>query len=187
MYLLEDDVSDKVWLVDIGTTILPIPKGKKVAGVFITHTHIDHIQGVNALLERYPDCVLYTSEEGKRGLYDDKINLTFYHEEPLCYNGGEIHLIREGDTIPLFDTIKMQVMETPGHHPSCLSFKADKWLFTGDSFIPDKPVVTKLKGGNREQAKQSRNRLLSIIDGGMIVCPGHGKIYWNIDCYEKLH
>lgn len=176
IYILEDVQYDYVYLVDVGEKNIPIPNNKKVKGIFITHTHIDHIQGVNDLIARYPDCVIYTNKEGYKGLYDDKINLTFYHERPLAFKGGNIVCIKDGNHIPIFDGIEMMVIETPGHHPSCVSYRVEKSLFTGDSFIPGVKVVTKLKGGNKEQAMDSIKRLCSFMDKDTIICPGHGKM-----------
>lgn len=147
--------------------------------MFITHTHIDHIQGINDLLAQYPDCIIYVNEAGKEGLYNDKFNLTFYHEESLCFVGGDVRIIKEGDKMQLFDGVDMEFIETPGHHPSCVCFKAGNYLYTGDSFIPGVPVVTKLKGGNRVQAAESEERIMSLIEENTILCPGHGEIIYE--------
>lgn len=179
IFVLEDVQSGDCWLVDIGEKGFIVPNGKRVKGVFITHTHIDHIQGINALLTQYPDCRIYVNEAGKEGLYNDKNNLTFYHEEPLCFIGGDVRIIKEGDKVSLFDGVDMEVIETPGHHPSCVCFKADNYLFTGDSYIPGISVVTKLKGGNRVQAAESEERIKLLIEESTILCPGHGCIIYN--------
>ena len=178
IFVLEDVQADYCWLVDIGGKGFSVPNGKRVKGVFITHTHIDHIQGINDLLAKYPDCIIYVNEAGREGLYNDKINLTFYHEEPLCFVGGDVRIIKEGDKVQLFDDTVMEFIETPGHHPSCVCFKAGNYLFTGDSFIPGVSVVTKLKGGHRAHATESRLRIKSLIGKQIILCPGHGEIIY---------
>lgn len=173
IYVLEDVHADYCWLVDIGEKNFVVPSGKRVKGVFITHTHIDHIRGLNDLLAQYPDCMIYVNEAGKEGLFDDKVNLTFYHEEPLCFAGGNVRIIKEGDKVELFESVGMEVFETPGHHPSCVCYKAQNYLFTGDSYIPGVHVVTKLKGGNRQMAKESEERIKSMIDDNTFLFPGH--------------
>jgi glyoxylase-like metal-dependent hydrolase (beta-lactamase superfamily II) len=178
---LEEAQSEHVWLIDIGSDEFVIPPGKQVKGVFLTHTHIDHIQGINKLIATYPDCIIYTNKFGIEGLFDDRKNLTYYHEKPLNFRGGHIHEITDGDIIHLFEDHELQVMETPGHHPSCISYKVDNFMFTGDSYIPNIPVVTKLKGGDKLQAQQSVTRLLSVINNETIICAGHGGI-----TYPKL-
>jgi len=176
MYVLEDTHSDDVWLVDIGSSDFSAFSEKNVRGVFITHTHIDHIQGINALVVKYPDCIIYTNQAGKEGLYNDKINLTFYHEKPLCFIGGNVQVVKEGDKVPLFDDIEMEIIETPGHHPSCVCYKAQNYLFTGDSYIPDVPVVTKLRGGSKIEAERSLIKIKGMITENSVICPGHGPI-----------
>lgn len=176
IYLLEEVQSNHVWLIDIGSDEFVIPPGKQVKGVFLTHTHIDHIQGINKLITAYPDCIIYTNKFGIEGLFDDRKNLTYYHEKPLNFRGGHIHEITDGDIIHLFEDHELQVMETPGHHPSCISYKVDNFMFTGDSYIPNIPVVTKLKGGDKLQAQLSVTRLLSVVNNETIICAGHGEI-----------
>lgn len=183
MFMLEDVQSDYCWLVDIGEKGFLAPNGKRVKGVFITHTHIDHIQGLNDLIVKYPDCIVYVNEAGREGLFNDKFNLTYYHEDPLHFVGGDVRVIKEGDHVPLFDDIEMELIETPGHHPSCVCYKVGNYLFTGDSYIPNVPVVTKLKGGNRVKAAESELRIKSLIIDGIILCPGHGEMFYH--CSEN--
>lgn len=176
IYVLEKSTSDSVWLVDCGDGNIVIPAGKKVEGVFITHPHVDHIIGLNSLLERFPSLVVYTSIEGKDGLYDCKKNLSFYHEIPFVYSGNKINVLQEGDEIELFENHNLITIETPGHNPACLSFCIENYLFTGDSLIPGYEVVTKIKGGNKVQAANSFERLNNMIKNDTKLCPGHGRI-----------
>jgi len=42
-------------------------------GVFLTHTHFDHIYGLNELLEDYPDVPVYTNAFGKKGNFIESL------------------------------------------------------------------------------------------------------------------
>lgn len=55
-YILEDDSSASVWLVDCGDTdnMIPLLHSKQIDGVLLTHAHFDHIYGLNKLLTIYP-------------------------------------------------------------------------------------------------------------------------------------
>ena len=69
------------------------------------------------------------------------------------------------------------IYETPGHNHGSLCFLIEHFLFTGDSYIPQIPVVTKLKGGDRHVNANSLGLIFSIIKSETILCPGHGSIF----------
>lgn len=74
--------------------------------------------------------------------------------------------------VEIFCDTKVSVYETPGHNPSCLCFGVRDFFFTGDAFIPGIPTVTNLPGGNKQQAKDSLDRIQSLIHNNTI-CAGH--------------
>ena len=80
--------------------------------------------------------------------------------------------MNDGDDIELSDDIKAKVVATPGHHPSCLTFIIGDDIFTGDSYIPGVKVVTNLPKGNKKQAEESIEKILSLSEGKTIY-PGH--------------
>lgn len=175
-YVLFDEDYNYCWLVDIGdfnkvSDVLPI--GIVVKGVFLTHTHFDHIYGANALLRAFYDCQVFTSEYGKVALYDEKKNFSKYHQAPFVYKGTDVTVLKDGDKIELYPGVFMTAYETPGHCPSCLTFVADNWIFTGDAYIPDVKVVTKLPKGEKLLAKVSLKKI-SVLSAGKLICPGHG-------------
>ncbi|MCK9414432.1 MAG: MBL fold metallo-hydrolase [Prolixibacteraceae bacterium] len=178
-YVISNDNSDWVWLIDIGNLIgvlNTLSEKQQVRGVFITHPHYDHIYSINQLIELYPDCQVFASAQTSEGLYSAKLNLSFYHDFPIEFKGTDIKVLNEGATIELFDKYYLEAMKTPGHHWGCLSFRINNYLFTGDSYIPNFEVVTKLKGGNKEAALESLDRLKKNIKQDTIICPGHGKM-----------
>ncbi len=175
-YVLSDAKNSGVWLVDIGDfeSIKSTLSGEQVNGVFITHSHFDHIYGINDLVDAFPNCVVYISENDKDGLFSDKLNLSFYHETPMKFLGGKVQILNDGDKVPIFGGIDLIAIATPGHNPGCLTYKVADYLFTGDSFIPGVKVVTKLRGGNKSLAEESVQLIKSLFRDKMILCPGHG-------------
>lgn len=170
------EFSSQLWLVDCGDTdrALQLSGNKPVAGVLLTHGHFDHIYGLNRLLNYYPDVPIYCNASCQAALVDDKANMSRYHEQSFVLEQPDnIHLIDEGDVIPLSDDDAAQVFATPGHHPSCLSFLIGKHLFTGDAYIPETKVVTILPGGDKQQAVRSVQRILQLAHQ-RIIYPGHG-------------
>ena len=173
-WLLSEAESNRVWLVDCGDieTIIDIIGGREIAGVLLTHAHFDHIYGLPVLLKLYPNCRIYTNESGKVALADARLNMSLYHETPLTVKGSQVQICSECEEIPLFDNLTAKVYETPGHHPSCLTFMVDNYMFTGDAYIPGVKVVTNLPKGDKKQAQESLDRILKLVEGH-IVMPGH--------------
>lgn len=175
-YIVFDKDSVDCWLVDIGDyerMAGALPKGKRIKGLLLTHTHFDHIYDINTLCRRHPECVVYTSQFGREALLDDKKNLSRYHEHPIVFEGKHLEVVGEGYEIELSYGKKIRVMETPGHCLSCLTYYTSRYIFTGDSYIPGVKVVTKLPNGNRLQAQDSVKKILKLAEG-KIICPGHG-------------
>lgn len=176
-YVLSTPESNQVWLVDLGVfDNVNHPSGSacKVGGVLLTHYHYDHIYGLNHLHEASPECGIFASAHTIQGLYDPKMNLSFYHEDPIVFKGPMPVEIRDGDEIRLFRGIRAVVYSTPGHNPGCLSFEIENYLFTGDAYIPFVQVVTKLKGGNKTVAASSLRKIRSRLHPGITLFPGHG-------------
>ena len=173
-WLLSEMESNQVWLVDCGDIDPIIDKlgERTVAGVLLTHAHFDHIYGLPELIELYPECKIYTNEIGSVALADDKLNMSLYHETPLTVNGSQVQICCEGDEITLFEDVTAKVYETPGHHPSCLTFMVGDYLFTGDAYVPGVKVVTNLPKGNKKQAKESLNKIKSMAKDKSILS-GH--------------
>lgn len=176
-----------VWLVDGGDVekYLTLIGERGLSGVLITHSHFDHIYGLNGLLERFPELVVYTSEHGKEALYSDKLNFSRYHESPFVFKGTNVKVLREGDRVDLGGGEEAEVFETPGHDPGCLCYKIGNWLFTGDSFIPGVPTVTKLRGGDKEAGKASLEKIKSLVTRETVVCPGHGEMIDGRECLDR--
>ena len=174
-YLIIDDAANYCWLVDVGniSLIKDAAEGRAIKGVFLTHSHHDHMFGINDLMEAYPDCNIYLSEAGVAVLASDKLNFSKYVGPVVSYQGSNLVTFKEIKEFVLFPDITIKAIPTPGHSEDSVTYKLDNYLFTGDSYIPGVPVVTKLRGGNRELAKQSTEFIHSLIGENTALCPGH--------------
>ena len=181
MYLLYEEGIANCYLIDIGDSSAlaeELSDGMNVKGVFLTHSHFDHMAGINGLSQMFPGCKVYTSEYGKDALYSDKKNFSLYNEQSVVYNGDNVEVLRDGDTVALFEDAELYVMATPGHCPSCLTFYTENYVFSGDSYIPEVPVVTKLPKGNRALAEASKKKILKLSEDRKIMA-GHDKDNWT--------
>ena len=179
--LSENNASDVYWLIDIGD-IEPIldyiPKTGTIKGVFLTHTHYDHLYGINKLIKFFPNSVVFTSKFGEKGLFSDKLNFSKYHNDSIIFEGSNIQILQTGDEVELFLDKKLKILETPGHDWSCLTYYTENEIFTGDSFIPRLKTVTSFPRSNKKDAELSSQKILKIADG-LDLYPGHGIVFQN--------
>lgn len=96
--------------------------------------------GINRLISLFPDCIVYTSAHGQEGLYSEKLNFSKYHDHPFVFSGNKVKILHEGDRIEIFRGQKLEVLETPGHDPGCLTYFTENYIFTGDSYLFDTKV-----------------------------------------------
>jgi len=176
-YILFKKGCNKAWLVDIGD-VDPVvafleEKNLTVEGVLLTHAHFDHIYGLPELVKQYPQCKVYVTDYAKEGLASDKLNMSRYHETPVKYEGNNVVVVHEGGRLSLFEgEPQMEFYETPGHNPGCLTMVMGDMIFTGDAYIPGVGANTQLPNSNKQQAKQSLERILKLAEGRTILS-GH--------------
>ena len=146
-----------------------------VSAVLLTHGHYDHIYGLNRVLELNPEAIVITNTSGAQMLADSRLNLSKYHDEPFEFRYPDsIRIVKEGDKLEI-DEKTVEVYETPGHHPSCLTYIVNSEVFSGDSYIPGIKTVTNLPGGSAELAQKSRVRIVKLAEGKGLN-PGHPRL-----------
>lgn len=176
-YLLHQEGEDSLYLIDCGD-VRPIEEyilshHLILKGVLLTHTHFDHIYGLNDLVLRYQNCTVYTSANGKKSLYDDRLNMSGYQSqvEPFIYHYDNVSILHDEDFVP---GTNIKVIATPGHDWSCLSYQTDKYLFSGDSYIPDTRLLFHFPKSNRKLAIENRAKLISLAESEHLqVMSGH--------------
>lgn len=169
--------ADGVWLVDCGDycQVKNELNGRKVIGALLTHTHVDHIYGLNDLLTDFPNVKIYTNDFGKQALSNPKLNMSYYHEDIPDFtinSSADIITLNDKDDIFIGLGCKAIAMSTQGHYKSCISYQIDKFLFSGDSYIPTARLVASFPNSNKKEALKSYERLAAMA-GDYDLCPGH--------------
>ena len=158
--------------------------------VLLTHEHYDHISGVNWLRERLP-CQVVCSESCAGRIADPKKNLAAYFKAIAVQKDKSEKAGLEGFLEPRYacradrtytgrleicwENLTLNLREAPGHSPGSQLIEVGKhWYFTGDSLIPETPLVTQLPGGSRKLYEEKTRPCLEAISPGSILFPGHG-------------
>lgn len=178
-WTIYNELSNYVWLVDAGDVEVIIRQiesdNKKIKGVLLTHAHFDHIYGLNKLLEHNPDLSVYIGQEDKDALYSGKMNMSKYHEEgEFIFSGDNVYAVSDGECVNLWEGVKAEVISMPGHTPGCITYIIDRYIFTGDAYIPEIKPVIYFSRSNKKDAEISIIKAKKLIAlKGLIVCPGH--------------
>ena len=132
-----------------------------IAGIVLTHRHLDHAGGAEALRKRSgAPLAASTDRDGGRQFEPEASALDISVE------------LSEGDTFgPLV------VYETPGHAADHLSFLAGTVLFCGDTVLGEGSVIVPPFGGSMGTYLESLRKLQTLTLTA--ICPGHGPVVWD--------
>lgn len=179
VYVLTSSSSEEVFLIDCGgfQSVLEVLDAKqKVCGIFLTHYHYDHIYYLSKWIDQFPNLVVYGSEKTALGIQDAKVNLSFYHEDPVHLEVPNYRVLSDSEEEIIWDIISIKAFETEGHCDGSITFQMGNCLFTGDTLIPNIPTVTKLKTGSKEKLQLSIKKIKCLITDETLICPGHLKM-----------
>ena len=175
-YVIGDEKSKEAAVVDPAwenNKILKIIKkyDLKINKILVTHTDFDHIEGVKEIFDM-TNAAVYVHKNGEKDIKNLGIN--------------KINTIAEGDEIDI-GKIKISVLSTPGHKPSCVCFLVgtDK-LLTGDTLFVEGCGRVDMPGGNIKKQYESLQRLKQMYEN-IEVYPGHdyGSIPHSTIKHEK--
>ena len=142
-------------------------KGIKIDFILQTHTHFDHVLGLEYYKNLY-DVDVYASDKSKDIANDVTYNLAY--DYPDLYVPIDKYL-KDGDTISNFE---IKVLETPGHSLDSLSYVIDDVVFCGDTLFNLSIGRTDFPGGDYQTLINSIFDKLKPLGNDTIAYPGHG-------------
>ena len=149
-------------------------KGLKPAAILLTHTHFDHIHGVEECSRDFGGLTVYYSEADRGILADREKNCRFLG---LRVPGVDfpVHYVQDGEQISI-PGLTLEVLATPGHTPGCVCYldREGKILISGDTLFAGTIGRTDLGGGDYDLLMDSIQRKILPLDGEIEVYPGHG-------------
>ena len=137
-----------------------------------THGHWDHIGAVESIKNKVGAEILIHKEDNHM-LQDEHKNLAGLLGITEPAPKADM-LLKEEDTIEVGDSIKLNVLHTPGHTPGSMCLLSDNCIFTGDTVFTGSVGRTDLPGGSYETIVDSVRNKIKILPDELVVYPGHG-------------
>ena len=161
IYLIHDHATNRAAVVDPAWDVpqvlaLAKQKGMQITDILLTHSHNDHINGINAVLEKY-DAQLHLM----------KAEAQFWegcHGMPTQHHGG--------DTIALGET-SIKTLLTPGHTPGSACYHVGNDLITGDTLFVFGCGRCDMRGGDPEQMYVTLQHMADRLPADTLIRPGH--------------
>src|SRR4051794_31228127 len=128
-----------------------------LAGVAVTHIHLDHAGGVGDVAAAFPNATVYVHEKGARHLvdptrlvnsaarvYGDLLDSLYGRLEPTP--AERIHVLEDGEEIRIGPARVLTTIDSPGHakHHLALHDSESGIIFAGDAVgvrLPDSGVL----------------------------------------------
>ncbi|HQY90565.1 MBL fold metallo-hydrolase [Caldilinea sp.] len=114
--------------------------------IAITHGHEDHIGGLDALLQRFPDVKVYAARQTLPLIeHPERLGMQRYRQlvwgKPRACSG--VHSLDAVEDVIRTPQFTLRAIETPGHSRDHVSYfePAFRWLFCGDAFIGGRDVA----------------------------------------------
>ena len=161
VYLIHDHASNTAAIVDPAWEIDEVldfadSKDIKITDILLTHSHHDHINGLQQTLE-HSDAKIHLLKP-EAAFWGANLN------KPVLHHGAD--QIQIGDS-----TIKM--LHTPGHTPGSACYQVGNDLIAGDTLFVFGCGRCDLAGGDPEEMFQTLKKMKAELPASTVLHPGH--------------
>ena len=164
-------------------------EGISIGWVLETHAHADHLSGG-------PYIKLKTRAKVGIGEHIRDVQRIFrpvFNATDVSGDGSEFdHLFKDGERFKI-GGLELEVIDTPGHTPACVSYKIGDAVFVGDTmFMPDYGTArADFPGGDARKLYRSIKRILDLpLETRLFMChdykaPGRDAYAWETSVAEE--
>ena len=148
-------INDRVYLIDAGEKesvpalfrALSIMDVERIDGLFLTHTHSDHIGGTEALVQRYQVAQLYSAEISQNNKKGENKIVQLAEKLGLAHTklkvGDEIEVGENSSFHVIAPIVYNDVDDNDNSLVLLIEFNGKRFLFTGDmQFAEEKSILT---------------------------------------------
>ncbi len=172
VYFIGDALTREVFLVDPAWQIDTLTRfieteNLKLKGALITHSHFDHCNGVNDLLNKF-DVPIYLHKEEA----DFAKSMSGSNELFGSFPEDHVKKVSSGDKVRA-GQIELTFLHTPGHTPGSQCFLVNDNLVSGDTLFVRGCGRCDLPGGDTQQMYQSLTQKLMKLPDETVLYPGH--------------
>ncbi|MFN2309537.1 MAG: MBL fold metallo-hydrolase [Gammaproteobacteria bacterium] len=161
VYVIEDLASRRAAVVDPAWDVpavlaLAREQGLTITDILLTHSHHDHINGIESLLD-VCDAQLHLLKSEAR-FWGQGLDL------PSLHHGGERIALGASE---------IEILHTPGHTPGSACYRLGDDLITGDTLFVYGCGRCDLRGGDPEQMFWTLKALREKLPEDTLIRPGH--------------
>lgn len=173
IYLIQDKKSGRAAVVDPAWQPEKIlqratEKNLIITDVLLTHSHHDHINGIEGILEKFDAQIHLLKPEAQFwGHYQDLPNL---------HHGG--------DNIDLGES-QIKIHHTPGHTPGSACYQIGSHLLTGDTLFIYGCGRCDMHGGDPEDMYHTLKHIAEHFDPNTKILPGHNYAHTDTSSLQE--
>lgn len=161
IYLVEDIDSRQAAVVDPAWDVQSIITRAQelditITDILLTHSHHDHINGIEGILEHGPARVHLLKPEYEFWSHE--------LDKPMLHHGGDRVQIGSSE---------ISILHTPGHTPGSACYQLGNELITGDTLFVYGCGRCDLHGGDPSLMFNTLKDMKQQLDPNMVIHPGH--------------